>query len=334
MAIIRSKYHGRCRQCRNPYRVGDSVFWQRGIKGVLCLKCHNDPERIPNDQKPNAAIQPKGNEDYFSIDWAEFKEYCRNAVEKKDFSFLKNLSHQRMAQRCLAGGNWQGFSEGQLQRWLREGYQTEMIKGLADFTPPIREKRRIEFVEEGDEFHVDLAWNGDDNFMSQWTKREVIPGVSVEVRGIFSAMTSAEIVNQFWSWVCRVIYSLESSGVDCEVLLDFTNFDVWEGKHGLRTHSMVKVKKENEIADFTSFSAMLSPASLRGLGFTAMCLHADRKGQTASAGLGRNADPWKVEYNAERRKLEIWCQWQDPREFPEANMTNQLRSALQTAMRS
>lgn len=36
---LNSKYDGRCTGCGIWYRVGDPVWWTRGVQGARCLKC-------------------------------------------------------------------------------------------------------------------------------------------------------------------------------------------------------------------------------------------------------------------------------------------------------
>src|SRR5215831_2585932 len=155
---------------------------------------------------------------YFTIDWADFKSKLKTVIVdgKTGGEFLK-INARSFESHCKHSGSFTGVSLGQMQRWLTEGYQTESIHGLSEFTPPIREKRKLRFSEEGDEFHLDLAYSGVDNYMSEWTKRETIPGVAIEAGIMFAGMVDSKVVAEYETWICKVAYSLESAGIDCQI---------------------------------------------------------------------------------------------------------------------
>jgi len=225
--------------------------------------------------------------------------------------------------------SWTGHSRGQAERWLREGYQSDALKGIHDFNPPLREKRRLQFVEEGDEFHLDLAHNGDENYMSEWTKKQVIPGVRVELRPWFSASVNAEVVNRFNSWTNQAIYALESAGVDAEISYIFQGMSA-----GKRHYTDIRLKKENEISDFVGISPMLSPAAFRMLGHTALYLHADAQGYQGSRGGSSKhggGNSWNVSLDEEGSIIV-----ETPahaRSFPQEEMTAKLRLCLKSIMK-
>lgn len=269
----------------------------------------------------------------WTIDWQDLKEICRRVLEG-DIPNVRS-GNQRILTKCLHGADdsFNGFTAPELLRWMAVGFPTAAIQGLSEFTPPIRDKRRMIFSEEGDEFHVDLALAGEENFMSRFTKRQVIPGVSLDCMITFSAYIPAHVVNAYNTWICRTVYSLESAGIDCEVTL--TN-PVRRAMPGVDPNTVqltkVRVKKQNEISDFVSISPMLSPAALRGFLFAAKALHAESRGVTVSSGLGAPASKeWSVKYDKETRRIVVSCNGA-AKSFPEEEMTNQFRQALKDAM--
>lgn len=271
---------------------------------------------------------------YFTIDWADFKQKLLSGLSGQ--SDLK-VNRQKFLSR-FAGGSWEGFTRGQLERWLREGFQTEAIHGLTEFVPPIREKRKYVFNEDGDEFHYDLAASGDDKYMSSFTKRESIPGVAIEAGIMFSSSTSAETVNAYSVWLCKIAWSLESAGIDTQITLDFPSWNMNEGNwrnagEGTLFHNIVRVKKENEATDFLSWSAMLSPASLRSIGFALGDLHMDSLGLKTNSGWGRGMPDrvqWKCRYDSDRRVIVIENRYIGGYGslFPEEDMSRQFRECL------
>jgi len=272
------------------------------------------------------------NRSYFRIDWSELREVLRKGV-RGDFSDIKREPHKRRAAGYLEGSGWQGYTRGQITRWLDEGYVTDAMHGLEDMIPPIREKRKYVFSEDGDEYHHDMMLSGDDNFTSSFTKRETIPGVAIEAEIMFSSGVEASVINAYTVWLCKIAYSLESAGIDTEITLDFPSKNL--GNDGRVFHNVVRVKKENEASDFFAWSPMLSPASFRCFGFIVGLMHCDREKVNAHGAWGegmRQRSAWKIEYDAERRVIVIQCPYMSSNSatyrFPAEDMTRQFRAAL------
>lgn len=56
MPIILSKYSSKCRQCTRWTSPGDQVYWEQGIKGVLCLRCTPADKLPPFTPKTELAL--------------------------------------------------------------------------------------------------------------------------------------------------------------------------------------------------------------------------------------------------------------------------------------
>lgn len=274
----------------------------------------------------------EGKDSYFTIGWVFLRDLVKESLENNGRVSGFKIAHnaQSVKRDTCEVSTWQGYSADQLRRWVTEGYRTDILDGISD-AKPIREKRRYLYVEEGEEMHIDRALSGEDNYMSEWSKREVIPGAAVEAEVMFSAGTKAEIVNAYNVWLCRAISSLEAAGIDCQLTLKFSSENCFDGAGA--GHTIVKVKSENEDLDFTSFSAILSPAALRTFGFCALTLHAESAGKPVSGTMGRgryNVRPtpdWNVSFNSKRQVLEIDCPYQ-PKEFPAGRMDSLLQKAI------
>lgn len=269
--------------------------------------------------------------DRWTIDWADLKAIAIRLIGK-DGSDFKRSANSREALSNVIGDSWRGFSTGQLERWLKDGFQTEAIRGLEDFIPPIREKRKFVFSEEGDEFHFDIAAGGGDNYMSHFTKRDEIPGLAIDAEIGMVASNRPEVLNAYYTWLCRVAFSIEAAGIDTEITLRYaTQRHLIRGQLQKPYTTVIRVKKENEASDFLTWSAMLSPASFRGLMFVANDLHADARGMDVSPAQGqRSTSKWAVKFNPDKRTLNVDCAWSDY-EFPETQMTANLRTALKEA---
>lgn len=282
-----------------------------------------------------------------TVEWSHLKHLFLRGIKgeslKKEFRLQWNATQlEKLAVLALGSERWYGFTVGQLERWLTEGFHADAISGMSEFNPPVRDKRKLRYSEEGDEFHYDLAASGDENYMSQWTKRPNIPGISIEAEIGFAASTPAQVVNAYNAWLCKVVFSLESAGVDCEILLNLTcdsrsGGNVFADRREDHGQTRIIVKRENEASDFNAFSAMLSPAAVRALGFGAQCLHADaakrRVSRTHGYWGGMDRD-WNVIWDGTNQKLRFTCLTKDAREFPEETMNRKFREALKEIMKT
>lgn len=268
----------------------------------------------------------------WTIDWSDLKQVALRVTDGNFSDFTRSINREHARDVVASSGDgWRGFSSGQLKRWLTEGYQTEAIHGLADFIPPIREKRKFIFGEEGDEFHFDIAAGGDDNYMSHFTKRDAIAGIRLEFTIGMHGHVRAETVNAYQAWLCRVAYSIEAGGVDAEITVNCPTLRLFNQDMRTVFPNVIRVKKENEVSDFLSWSAMLSPASFRGMMFLVFMLHGEARGYDVANGLGKeNPRGWGVEFEPVSSTLAIYCD-PDATGFPEEKMTTMLREQLRKA---
>jgi hypothetical protein len=197
----------------------------------------------------------------------------------------------------------------------------------------VREKRRYIYAEDAEEIFVDRVLSGEDAYMGGWTNQTIIPGISIEADVMFSAMVSSEIVNDYNIFICQCIQSLEESGIDCELTLNFQSNESlggkYRGRHDLPVHNVVRVKRENEASDFGSFSPMISPAALRTFGFAAIMIHNEIRRVKAPAGLGRGhrGRSWDVKYDDTSGKILFQCEY-SPRSFPISTMQTKFQNAI------
>lgn len=276
---------------------------------------------IDNLSKPIS----RGKESWFTLEWSELREIVKRYMSGENFS-LTGTNREKFESHTNPRPTFHGYTRNQLERWLEKGFYPDAISGVA-IPAPIREKRRYQFVEEGEEILVDRVLSGEDNYMGEFTKRVTIPGATIEACITFQSGVSAEIVNAYNTFVCRAISTLENSGVDCEVTLKFSSGNLWNGS-GM-TETLVRVKRVNESVDYKSYSPMLSPASYRTFGFLAYVLHAEKRGKQVNHGLGRghNGKEWKVQYDSDRRVIRFDCPYV-PRDFPAGRMESDFRSAV------
>jgi hypothetical protein len=350
MRLIHSRYPGRCRKCSEPFRKGALIYWAKGEK-ALCVPCHNASNPSPSSPStygpPGYREEPTGiagspvetqgaviSTDEFEtwmIDWIDLREKALQGLAGQ--KVCNRQANQKEFLAAVQGSSWKGYDTADVDRWIHSGYQVQGLS-LGDPPVPIREKRKLRFSEEGEEFHFDMLASGEDIFYSEYTKREMIPGLAIEANINFQGTVSASITQAYFSWLCRAIYSLEEAGVDCQVTLANKNTNLFHGDTDRnRRRVTVRVKKENEITDFRYWSAMISPAAARTFGFAAKSLYADSVGKNVTNGMGNRAGidqgKWSVRFNTDRQVLEVDCAWSGGGySFPEEDMTRQLHEAL------
>lgn len=336
MKKIISRYAYTCGSCKKRFPAGSTAYWQKGMR-PLCPYC-NSAGAIPTVSPTAGNVIPaaKGAKNPyhpdFTIDWSELRPIIAAATKlgpkPKPENWKSSTNWNRFVGEFPAGDDkadgFKFFTSGQMHRWVTKGYETDAIRGLGGL-PPIRERRRTLYVEDGDELHVDRVLNGEDNFMSIDTKREVIPGVKLNIELDASAGSSL-MLRDYQRWIAQMIYALETSGVDCEVNIFTLSRNLFYGQS--RTcRQVVRVKKFGVVADFAGFSAMFSPGAFRGIMFGTFSLHADRQ-DLYFRGYGSGVtNAWGCRFNAATNSIDVACSWQ-AKTFPADQMTANLKQAI------
>jgi hypothetical protein len=336
MRLIYAKFPTRCGVCKGRIAQGSRCYWEKGFKPVHPGCYTSDVEKVPT--KPASTIPPAqtppqtGREKFypdFVIDWAELRPMIRAATsESEKLTGWRNAADRARFRNDLQGGtsSYDGFTRGQLHRWITEGYKTDAIQGLAGLTPPIREKRRTMYVEDGDELILDRAFEGEEKYMTTATKREVIPGVKLNIE-LDASAGSSKMLWDYQRWIAQIIYALETSGVDCEVNIFTLSRNLFREQTSKVCRQMVRVKKEGEKADFAGFSAMFSPAAFRGIMFSTFAIHADRQNLSLRGYGSGVTTAWGVKFSPETASIDVACHW-SAQTFPESHMTSLFRQAL------
>lgn len=334
MKLIISKYAYTCSGCGNRFPAGSRAWWTKGFK-PQCVDCHATGAK-PIGGAGSAIPAAKGNKNPyspdFSIDWADLRPIIAaatgpNPVKPKDWKNLQNWN--RFVGEFPAGedkaDNFKFFTRGQMNRWVTKGYETDAIKGLGGL-PAFRPKRRTIFVEDGDELHVDRVLNGEDNFMSVDTKRDVIPGVKLNIE-LDASAGSSEMLRDYQRWIAQTIYALETSGVDCEVNIFTLSKNLFSGQGERTCRQVVRVKKFGATADFAGFSAMFSPGAFRGIMFGTFSIHADRQGLSLRGYGSGVTNAWGCRFNPATNSIDVACHW-TASTFPTALMVANLNQAI------
>lgn len=256
----------------------------------------------------------------FTIEFAEVRSRWLALVAGTQKPWGRTLS--RLLSQWQREGHWIGCTIEQMKGWLASGYTTEALSGAFAQYNRTSPRRKLRFDEEG-ELQADLAMSGFDQPFLQWERRPRKPGLAVNIELSSSGSTDAKVIAAYTTWVAQMLLRFETEGYDLEV--NVTN--TVRGLYGNRSEvdqTRVRVKRENEAADFTNWSAMFSPGGLRMLMFSAKCVGGEVKGMDVSSGLGGPiGTAYECTFDADTRTLTVMC----PRtasEFPAADMTAQL----------
>lgn len=267
----------------------------------------------------------------FSIDWQDLRALAESVLLRNEVPGISRNANRSLIREHfrIGSGYWHGYSQPELTEWVTKGFRTDSL-GI-EILPPMREKRRYVYREDAEEMHIDRVLSGEDNYAGEFTKRVIIPGISITVQIGVSSMTNASVLNAFNVFVCQCIQSLEASGVDCEINYEYKCNRLFSEKMNQTTETRVRVKRENESIDFGAFSPMISPAAFRSFMFAAASIHSDVSGLDTYSGLGRGADfrkgVWDITQDEKTQEIIFEMPW-SPENFPKSDMQAKFQQIL------
>lgn len=273
-----------------------------------------------------------------TLDWHELKQAYIDATIGNKRTMVKRTSNKNKINDLVSGWKskkqFYGCSSHEVNEWLHKGYRQP---GLTLDPPiePVRKRRRLTFAEEG-ELQLDLVWSGHDYPWLQWTPREIMPGMKIDIMYNFVAMTRVEDIIAYCRFVLRSLIALEAAGIDLEVWISSISSNIFQGNYTGQLYNKVRVKREGEQTDYLGWSAMVSPGGFRHLMFLDYVISADQLGYDVSYGLGHGTNSgqrWKVAYDPDHTLLSFKCPWH-PHGFPEKEMEIELRTVLKEARRA
>lgn len=251
------------------------------------------------------------------LDWSDVKHKFLKVVgdgkpwDEKDEGLTNK--HHRVAYRFsqyhhapYEEDSFVGGTPAQTLGWVRDGYYAPEFAHSAAYVPMAQKKRPTWSEEpEGD---IDLArlYGGYDDPYMVPADQERKPGIRVMIEYAFACGVSSKTIEQYGAWVAGLLGSLESSGYDLTVDLWIPLDQLFQGIPG-RSNILIRVKRENEVSDFTEWSAIFAPTGYRHLGFISKLVAGDKIKKHTSDSLGRTigGKSWGLDYDKENSILKI-----------------------------
>jgi hypothetical protein len=210
---------------------------------------------------------------------------------------------------CLGRGTtaWEGARPNDTVAWIENGFRAPEFSHSAEYIPK-HDKRRAFWNEEQGEVDLGRLYGGYDDFFMDVMNRPSRPGMRIQIEYSFSWTTKPNIIAEYGAWCAGFIRSLEMSGYDLVVDMWIHLDDLYHGDYNQRTSVLIRVKRENEVSNFTEWSALFSPSGYRHLGFLAKCIAGDKIKKQATGSLGTCiTGDWDVKYDNERSTTLITC---------------------------
>lgn len=248
-------------------------------------------------------------ERHIVLDWSEVKHKFIDGVEKGEPWPTQPQMGDRFAQMHKSPyqkNSWEGGSGADTLGWLREGFKAKEFAHAAEYVQTGVRRRPTYDMYEGEPDAGRLLSGADEIFFTS-AKRVSKPGIRVMIEFCFAAGVNNDTIKKYGAFCAGLMNALEVSGFDLTVDLWIPLDNLMSDDRGTRTNVMMRVKRENELSDFTEWSAIFAPTGFRQLGFTALCMAADKIGKRTSYGLGNTigGKTWDIDYDPDNSLLKI-----------------------------
>lgn len=200
---------------------------------------------------------------------------------------------------------WEGCSGADLIDQLLNGFKAPEFQTTAARIPGAIE-RRTNWNEEDGEIDIGRLVAGQDNFFLGMAERRTKAAIRVQFEYVFSATVDKEVIAAYGAWLAGLMGAMERNGfsltVDAWII---ANHMTTRDTRNDRTNLLIRVKRENEVSNFTEWSALLGPAGFRILGHAAQAIMCKRLGKTApSSGMATLGDRnWNLEYDNQHHNI-------------------------------
>jgi hypothetical protein len=254
------------------------------------------------------------NEQIISVDFFDVKRDFAGIVrgEKPNPLYSGTMHSDRLAHAVRdpeREDSWIGGSYADTVRFMEGGYKAPEFRAKGAYVRDSKKKRRTYRDDDGN-LNLDRLYAGEEKFFEKREKRDVKPGVTVNVEYAFAAMVSHEDVRKYGAFVAGMISALEKKGFDLEVNVDSILDDLFQrDTPKTRTTVRCNVKKRGQKSRFHSYSCLFAPTGYRHVMFHAYHVAGAKIGKTPRGTLGMTIGgrQWGVEYDRKANVVTIRC---------------------------
>lgn len=314
-----------CDVCGEIIPAGDHVVWLDG-KATHDPRCQFQVEEV---------VQYQGDVDRYVIPYADLRTAFHKFLEDPTAVHgEQNRNQARRLSRNIRNEYWVGCTVEQMKDWIAHGYRVPGLDEIVSLIPG-KPRRRLRYLEDGDELLLDLAWTGSDTPFVEWEKRIMQPELNVEIRMVFDSEFPVETIKEYQLWVARALQTLDENNVNMNVLIVMPTIQLTNERFSTCYETCVQVRQQGEAADFSNWSAMFSPGGFRMLGIVAIGTHAEIRGEELYVGPkhGSYGTPlaygdFTVAWDEETQTILIGDTENAEAPFPEFEMTSKLQAIL------
>lgn len=203
---------------------------------------------------------------------------------------------------------WEGGSYADTDRYMTDGYKAPEFRSSAKYVRSSAKKRRTYRDDDGN-LNLDRLYAGEEKFFEKREKKNVKPGITVNVEYAFAAMVNHEDVRKYGAFVAGLVAAIEKQGYDLEVNVDSLLDNLMVGDRNVRTTVRCNVKKRGQKSRFHSWSCLFAPTGYRHIMFHAYHVAGAKIGKTPVSSLGMTIGgrAWGVEYDRKENTVTIRC---------------------------
>ena len=225
-----------------------------------------------------------------------------------------------------------GMSGREIMQALRDGYYPEPNGDVISATAYGSQEIMVQQIfvnEENGELLIDQALAGEDEFYVTLDHQPANVGVDMRIQFDTNAVSSVNVLGDYFEWCLHVIDALERKGVAPSVTLTQELYGTLRGDKQDRT-ILIPLVQEGEVIDPVTWRAFMTKGAFRTLGFLSIGILATRLKKRTTEGLG-HARPggFSVEYDPEDGVLAVTCPGCFPDSFPAERMTAMLDRILE-----
>ena len=144
--------------------------------------------------------------------------------------------------------------------YLDNGFHAKEFASAVEYVP-IAERRVSSWNDEEGEPDAGRLIGGFDNFYLGMSDKPKRPGLRVQVEYCFACSVEAKVIEAYGAWVAGMLGALEATGFDLEVDMWVPLDDAYDRQIRTRSNILVRVKRQNEVSDFSEWSALFLRAA-------------------------------------------------------------------------